>query len=244
LAIVSFCTLWELVARIVVHNPIFLPPISTVFARGVELWQTNELQPHIMTSLQEFVIGFGAAMGLGIFFAVCMAASSRVRAFFDPWVSMLYSTPLVALGPLFILWFGFGLAAKVWVIFLVSIFPILINTLVGLTTTDAVLIEAARSFGANGAQIYTKVRLPAALPFIIAGLRLGIARGLVGVVVAELFGSRSGLGFLILVSAQTFDAASLFVAVVLLAASGVISVEALKWLERRMAPWRFQDVDQ
>jgi NitT/TauT family transport system permease protein len=236
LAIVSFCVIWELAARIVVRNSIFLPPFSAVLDRGVELWATNELQPHIATSLQEFLLGFGAAAVLGILFAVCMAASGRVRAFFDPWVSMLYSTPLVALGPLFILWFGLGITAKVWVIFLVSIFPILINTLVGLTTTDPSLIEAARSFGANGAQVYTKIRLPSALPFIIAGLRLGVARGLVGVVVAELFGSRSGLGYLILVSAQTFDAASLFVAVLILAASGVISVELLKWLERTLAP--------
>jgi NitT/TauT family transport system permease protein len=239
LAIVSFCLLWELAARFLIHNPLFLPPVTTVLLRAVELWQTAELQPHILTSLQEFLLGFGAAALAGILFAIAMAASARLRAFFDPWVSMLYSTPQVSLGPLFILWFGLGLTAKVWVIFLVAVFPILINTLVGLTTTDAALIEAARSFGANGTQVYTKIRLPAALPFIIAGLRLGVARGLVGVVVAELFGSRAGLGYLILVSAQTFDAATLFVSVLILAASGVLAVELLKWLERRMAPWRF-----
>jgi NitT/TauT family transport system permease protein len=102
-------------------------------------------------------------------------------------------------------------------------------------------MDVAHSFGASESQIYTKVRMPAALPFIIAGLRLSVARALVGVVVAELFGARAGLGFLIVNSAQAFDTAGLFVGVILLAVTGVISVEFLKWLEAKLAPWRFQD---
>ena len=102
----------------------------------------------------------------------------------DPWVSMLYATPIIALGPLFILWLGIGIVSKIAIVFLVAVFPILINTVSGLTTTDRTLIEVAQSFGANAKQIYTKVRMPAAIPFIIAGLRLSVARALVGVVVA------------------------------------------------------------
>jgi NitT/TauT family transport system permease protein len=157
----------------------------------------------------------------------------------DPWVSMLYSTPIIALGPLFILWFGIGMSSKVAVIFLVVVFPVLLNAFVGLSTTDLGLIEAARSFGATTAQVFSKVRFPAALPFIVTGLRLGVARGLVGVVVAELFGAKAGLGYLILISAQTFDTAALFVGVLILAFTGVVAVEILKWIERQLAPWRF-----
>jgi NitT/TauT family transport system permease protein len=131
---------------------------------------------------------------------------------------------------------GIGVASKIAVIFLTAVFPILINTLVGLTTTDRILIDVARSLGASPQQIYSKVRMPAALPFIIAGLRVSVARALVGVVVAELFGARAGLGFLIINAAQSFDTAAVFVGVIILAVAGVVSVAALKWLERVMAP--------
>jgi NitT/TauT family transport system permease protein len=233
--------LWEVAARTVVANPLFFAPLSAVASRSVELWRARELQLHIWTSTQEFLLGFVLASAMGIVCGVLMASSDTLRDFFDPWVSMLYSTPIIALGPLFILWFGIGIASKIAVIFLVVVFPVLINTFAGLTTTDLNLVEAARSFGASTTQIFTKVRFPAALPFIVTGLRLGVARGLVGVVVAELFGAKAGLGFLILISAQTFDTAGLFVGVIILAFSGVVAVELLKWIERRLAPWRFQE---
>jgi len=238
---VSVMVLWELVARILVKNPLFFAPLTAVWSRTIELWLSGELQVHIWTSSQEFILGFLLACFVGIMFGVAMASSVIVRDFCDPWVSMLYSTPIIALGPLFILWFGIGVSSKVAVIFIVAVFPILINTFAGLATTDPNLIEVARSFGSSPAQIFTKVRFPSALPFIIAGLRLGVARGLVGVVVAELFGAKEGLGWLIMISAQTFDTAGLFAGVFILAASGVITVEIIKLIERRLAPWRGQE---
>ena len=243
-SILAVVILWEVAARTVVNNPLFFAPLSAVWSRAIELWGANELQLHTWTSLQEFTLGFVLASAIGIMSGVLMASSATIRDFFDPWVSMLYSTPIIALGPLFILWFGIGMSSKIAVIFLVVVFPVLINTFAGLTTTDRNLIEAARSFGASTAQIFAKVRFPAAMPFIITGLRLGVARGLVGVVVAELFGAKAGLGFLILISAQTFDTAGLFVGVLILAFSGVVAVEILKLIERRMAPWRFQDTGE
>jgi NitT/TauT family transport system permease protein len=157
---------------------------------------------------------------------------------------MLYAMPIIALGPLFILWLGIGIGSKIAIVFLTAVFPILINTVTGLTNADRILIEVARSFGANSFQIYTKVRMPAALPFIIAGLRLSVARALVGVVVAELFGARAGLGFLIVNAAQSFDTAGLFVGVIVLAIAGVVSVELLKWIEAVLAPWRRQEGEE
>ena len=139
----------------------------------IELWLSGELQIHIWTSSQEFILGFLLACFVGIMFGVVMASSVIVRDFCDPWMSMHYSTPIIALGPLFILWFGIGVSSKVAVIFIVAVFPILINTFAGLATTDANLIEVARSFGSSPTQIFTKVRFPSALRFIIAGLRLG-----------------------------------------------------------------------
>jgi ABC-type nitrate/sulfonate/bicarbonate transport system permease component len=232
--------LWEICARSI-DNTLFLAPLTSVATRAVELWQAGELQTHIWVSFLEFGGGFLLSVIGGILFGVLMAGSISVRGLFDPWVSMLYATPVIALGPLFILWLGIGIASKIAIVFLTAVFPILINTVTGLTTTDRNLLDVARSLGASPAQMYWKVRLPAALPFIIAGLRLGVARALVGVVVAELFGARAGLGFLILSSAQSFDTAGLFVGVIILAIAGVVSVEALKWMEMRLAPWRQQD---
>jgi NitT/TauT family transport system permease protein len=241
LSILSVVVLWEVAARTVVKNPLFFAPLTAVVVRTLELWRAQELQVHIWTSVVEFFLGFVIASVVGIAAGVVMATSETVRDLFDPWVSMLYSTPIIALGPLFILWFGIGMSSKVAVIFLVVVFPVLLNSFVGLSTTDPNLIEAARSFGATTAQVFSKVRFPAALPFIITGLRLGVARGLVGVVVAELFGAKAGLGYLILISAQTFDTAALFSGVLILAFSGVVAVELLKWMERQLAPWRFQE---
>jgi NitT/TauT family transport system permease protein len=233
--------LWELSARLLVANNLFFAPLSAVAARAVELWSTGELQTHIWVSFVEFAGGFALAVVVGILLGIALAESTLVRGLVDPWISMLYATPIIALGPLFILWLGIGVASKIAIVFLTAVFPILINTVAGLTNTDRTLIEVARSFGADAKQIYTKVRLPASLPFIIAGLRLSVARALVGVVVAELFGARAGLGFLILNAAQAFDTAGLFVGVIVLAVAGVISVELLKWIEFALAPWRSLD---
>jgi NitT/TauT family transport system permease protein len=128
------------------------------------------------------------------------------------------------------------------VVFLSGVFPVLVNTTTGIQATDPKLIEVARSFGFKRLQIFWKVLLPSAVPFIIAGLRLGVSRSIVGVVVAELFGSRAGLGYLILTSEQVFDTASLFLGVLLLASSGVAAVELLKFIERKVAPWRQFDL--
>ena len=233
--------LWELVARFLVKSPIFFVPLGQIALKAVALWRSGDLQNDMAVSGIEFASGFGLAMVAGILIGVLLSASPFARRFFEPWISMLYATPIIALGPLFILARGIGVASKIAIIFLTAVFPIIINTVTGLTTTDRNLIEAARSFGATPMQIQFKVRVPGALPFIIAGLRLGVARALVGVVVAELFGARAGLGFLILTSAQNFDTAALFVGVLTLAFAGVASVEFLKWLERRLAPWRVEE---
>jgi ABC-type nitrate/sulfonate/bicarbonate transport system permease component len=239
-----FFAVWEVTARWLIANPLFLSPPSEVAVRAVELWETGELQRHIWVSFVEFVCGFALASLAGIAGGVALAQSRAIRSFFDPLVSLAYSMPVIALGPLFILWLGIGIASKIAVIFLASLFPILINTVAGLTATDPHLVEVARSLDASAGQIYRKVRLPSALPFIIAGLRLSVARALVGVVVAELFGARAGLGFMIMSATQGFDTASLFLAVIILAIAGVICVEFFKYLEAWLAPWRFQNSEE
>ncbi len=234
---------WEVTARYIVANPLFLSSLSEVGARAAALWRDGELQTHIWVSFVEFALGYGASAVIGIVTGIVLAEWRTLRQFSDPLISMLYATPIVALGPLFILWLGIGVVSKVAIIFLTAVFPIIINTVAGLTTTDRTLIDVARSLGATPRQIYAKVRLPSALPFIIAGLRVSVGRALVGVVIAELFGARAGLGFMIVNSAQSFDTAAVFVGVLILAVAGVVSVELLKLLEIKLAPWRFNDAE-
>jgi NitT/TauT family transport system permease protein len=244
LSVLAAAAIWEIAGRTFLSNPLFFAPLSAVIAKMISLWQTGTLETDILVSAQEFLIGFVLASIAGIAIGVLMASSKAVCELIDPWVSMLYATPFVALAPLLTLWLGIGMAAHIAVVFIVVIFPVLINTHAGLANSDRDLIEVGRSYGANQRQIFTKIRFPGALPFIVAGLRQGIARGLTGVVVAELFGSHAGLGYLILISGQQFDPAGLFVGILLFAIVGVGAVEAVRIVERRIAPWRFSEASE
>jgi NitT/TauT family transport system permease protein len=241
LSVLSAGVLWEVASRTFLNKPPFFSPLSAVLMRMGSLWQTGELPRDILTSFEEFLIGFVLASLAGIAIGVLMASSKIICEVVDPWVSMLYATPFVAVAPLLTLWLGIGLTSHIAVVFIVVVFPVLINTYAGLSNSDRDLIEVAQSFGARPLQIFAKIRFPGALPFIVAGLRQGVARGLVGVVVAELFGSKAGLGYLILISGQQFDSAGLFVGILLFALAGIALVELMRLIERRMAPWRFQE---
>ena len=218
--------------------PMIIPSLTEIVDTASKSWASGQLQRHIAVSLNEFIWGFALAASIGILLGILIATNDVIRDFVDPWISALFSTPTVALAPLFILLFGIDAASKIAVVFLLAVFPIVINTTTGIKSTEKVYIEAARSFCASRRQIFTKVLIPSALPFVVAGLRLGIGRGLVGVVVGELFGARAGLGFLILTSSQLFDTAGLWVGVFILAGTGILSVIILQKVEKRMAPWR------
>jgi NitT/TauT family transport system permease protein len=166
-----------------------------------------------------------------------MASSATAKQALQPWVSGLYATPTIALAPLFILWLGIGIWSKVIVVVTLVLFPVAINTEAGLRTTSERLVEMLRSFGATPRQIFMKVSLPSAVPFILAGLKLGIGRGLIGVVVAELFGSRAGLGNLISQSADAFNMPDLFAGVAILAIAGIVMTAGFGRLEQRLVPW-------
>jgi NitT/TauT family transport system permease protein len=236
--------LWEWIARQFMTQRFLFAPPSLVLETLVELFlgvknpAGNSIYWHIYVSMSEFFLGFalGAAVGIGL--GVLVAIFRPVDWALDPWIAALYATPTVALAPLFIMWFGVDMGSKAAVVFLVTAIPILINTQMGIQTADARLLEAVRSFGANRLQQIRIVLLPAALPAVIAGMRMAVGRGLVAIVVGELFGARAGLGFLIYESNNRFDTAMLFAVVMILAVLGVFFVRLLDWLQARMMPWR------
>jgi NitT/TauT family transport system permease protein len=236
-SVIGGLLLWELVSRVVIANPLFLAAPSQIMQAIYTLTLSGEMQRHIAISGIEFVLGYVIASVIGIMLGFAMANSVTAKRALQPWISGLYATPTIALAPLFILWLGIGIWSKVLVVIFLVLFPVTINTEAGLRTTSERLIEMLRSFGASERQIFFKVSLPSAMPFILAGLKLGIGRGLIGVVVAELFGSRAGLGRLISQSADAFNMPELFAGVVVLAFAGIVMTAGFTWLEGKLVPW-------
>jgi NitT/TauT family transport system permease protein len=237
LSVIAGLVLWELISRFLIANALFLAAPSQIAVAIYQLGISGELWHHIAISAVEFVLGYVIASVLGIGLGIAMAASITAKQAMQPWIAGLYATPTIALAPLFILWLGIGIWSKVLVVIFLVLFPVTINTEAGLLTTSERLIEMLRSFGATQRQIFLKVSLPSAVPFILAGLKIGIGRGLIGVVVAELFGSRAGLGRLISQSADAFNMPELFAGVAILAVAGIVMTTGFSSLEKRLVPW-------
>lgn len=237
-SVVLLLLAWELAGRYLLTNRLFFAPPSEVLLAAHRLWATGELQTHIETSFTELIVGMLLAIVIGVVIGVVQGISVWVRDYTEIYVTILFATPLVAIAPLLILWMGIGIGSKIVVVLLTAIFPIIINTAAGIRATDAVLIEVARSFCATKLQVVTKVLLPSSLPYVLAGVRLAVGRGIVGVVVGELFGAQAGLGNLIQTAGQTFDVPALFVGVFTLAAAGVALTAIARYAERHALRWR------
>lgn len=235
-SIILTLLLWEYVGRHV--NPIlFTYPVAIAHA-FYELIATGELFGFLWQSIQVLLYGFSLAVIIGILLGVIVGRFAAAEYAIDLQVSALYSTPTVALVPLIVLWLGFKVPAKTFVVFLFCVFPILINTQQGVRAVDRGLLEVARSFCSSERQLWKDLVIPSALPFIVAGIRLAIGRGLVGMVIAEFYTSITGLGYMIVRYANNFETAKLFVPIVVLAFLGILLTEAVKYIEARIAPWR------
>jgi ABC-type nitrate/sulfonate/bicarbonate transport system permease component len=229
---------WEFIGRFVLSGGLLFAPFSDVIVVLYQSVASGEIWQHLWVSSTEFVLGFGAAIIVGMVFGVLMGRFKIVYNYLDPWVSILYSSPLVALMPLYLLLFGVGLLSKVAIVFTVSVFPILLNTYTGIHSTDRHLLEVTRSFSCGEIQIFSKIQFPSSLPFIITGIKLGLGRALTGVVVGELFSSQAGVGYLIATAGQSFDAATVLMGVLIFTMAGLAMMLFLDWLGGYFAPWR------
>ncbi|MPZ37092.1 MAG: ABC transporter permease subunit [Rhizobiales bacterium] len=231
--------LWEILGPLV--NPIFFSYPSKIAVAFVNLTLSGELIYYLLQSLQVLFYGLSFAIVIGIPLAVLMARVKPVDWALELPVNALYATPMVALVPILVLWFGIYMTAKIIVVFLFAVFPILINTYQGVRECDKNLLEVARSFRSSEWQTWKEVLLPFAVPYIAAGIRLAIGRGLVGMVIAEFYTTISGLGYMITRYANIFEMDKTFVPVILLMFLGVTLTALLKRLERRIAPWSRAD---
>ncbi|HLH26007.1 MAG TPA: ABC transporter permease [Chloroflexota bacterium] len=236
--LVLILAVWETVTRLGLIDPLILPAPTAIAAAALKVFvQTREIYPHLWVSFQEGLLGFGLAVVVGVPLGLVLGRSRLFRALFEPYVMALYSTPQVAFFPLLIIALGIGLWSKVALVFFGAVFSILINTQAGVINTDRRMIEMARSFTASELTIFRKVILPASVPFIIAGMRLGLGRALIMVFVAELFSATEGIGYMIVRAGALFDTPKLFVGVLVMTLAGVLISEGMKRLEHRLVPW-------
>ncbi len=237
-SIISVIVIWELLGRFVINNDLVFAPLSHVFARMLEMAGSGELWRHLRASGIAFLIGYSGAVLFGIMLGFLVATRPRFAFYVEPWLAALYATPMIALAPIFVVLLGIGLSSKIAIIFIEAFFPITANAALGIRSTSRELIEAADSFGATERQVVRTVLLPFSLPFIIAGMRIAVGRGLAGVVVAEIFGSVAGVGNMIWFAAEAYDMPKLFAGVLILAGTSIILMTLLARLERYVAPWR------
>ena len=238
LEVVALLLVWQIaVGGYQIWNPEMLPPPSEVWRAFATAVRTGVLANNFWFSAQNFVGGYLLAALVGLSAGLVLGGSQLLNELLMPFVWTMYAVPRIALAPLIVLWLGFGHASKMVVIFLMSVFPILVNTMEGMRAVDPSLVRAGRVFGATRRDLYLKVVLPASLPLVLTGLRLGIGRGLVGVVVGEFIGLAAGLGYMIHRSSASFDMATAFAITLLLVVMANVSMAALSTVKRRLAPW-------
>jgi ABC-type nitrate/sulfonate/bicarbonate transport system permease component len=228
---------WEMLSRFVIP-PQFLPPPSAVARAFVTTTQSGELPRQLWQTASVLFLGFGLAIVSGMAVGIAMGMFPTLRRILDPYVNAFYAMPTVALVPLVIIWLGLGFEAKVFLTWLVAVFPVIINAQIGVMNVPAPFIETARAFGCDRWQVFRRVILHAAVPFFIAGIRLGLGRALVGVVVAEMFTALAGLGYMVVFYGNTFRTAEVFVPIVVLAVLSIAITKAIYRMERWIAPWR------
>lgn len=229
---------WEYFGR--QTNPVLFTYPTAIAQAAVKMIASGELWKYLSQSLVVLFAGLGFASVFGIALGLLMARVRVIDIALDTYITALYSIPSVALVPVLVLWFGFEMTAKIAVVFLFTFFPIVINTYQGVKNVDERLIEVGRAFRCSERDLWTHIVLPAALPFIVAGLRLAIGRGLIGMVLADLYTAITGIGYLIARYASTYRTDAMFVPVVTLGVLGITLTGLLRFVERRLAPWAHQ----
>jgi sulfonate transport system permease protein len=228
-------TLWQMFGANI--DPVLFTTPSKIAAAAVTMIASGELWTYLWPSLVVLAIGLTLAATIGIAIGLLLARFWVLDVAFGVYITFLYSTPSVALVPLIVLWAGFETTAKVVILFLFAFFPMTINTYQGVKNVDTKLIEVGRAFRCSEAQLWTNIVLPGALPFIVTGLRLAVGRGLIGMVLADLYTAISGIGYLIVRTASTYQVDKMFVPIVTLGLLGVTLTALLRVLEIKVAPW-------
>jgi NitT/TauT family transport system permease protein len=234
----GFFALWEVAARTGFISAFFLGSPTGILGAAIIEVQIPRFWRDVGTSLAEFASGYVLAVVLGVPLGIALGWYRRIGYVFEPIMNFFYATPRVALLPLILLIFGLTIWSKIAVVFLGAFVTILLNTYAGVRRVDPTLVSVAKTFGASDRRIFSSVVLPGSVPYILAGLRLGVGRALIGVVVAELYAATAGLGYMINVASNNLQVNRVLFATLILILIGFTSVEATRRVEQRFAAWR------
>lgn len=235
-AVLVFLLTWELLGR--ASDPILFAPPTRVAGAFYDLTASGRLPRAMLITLNAFTVGFLLSVVVGIPFGVLLGRLPRFSRVVEPYVDAIYATPRVVIVPLIILWFGVGYTGRVFLIWLGTVIPIILNTAVGVRNSRPDLIEVAKSFGTNERDLVRHVILPGAVPYVIAGLKIAAGRALIGVVIAEIFLDLTGVGGIIQTEASFFRVAPMLAGVVVFGAFGTVLLSAMDRLERRFSAWK------
>lgn len=230
-----FIAAWQLIVFVSGFRSFVLPGPWTVLERFISAWADGTMLPHVEQTLVEVLLGFalGATLALGV--GILLARSRLAERLLSPYLVAAQATPILALAPLIVLWFGNGLTSKLVITTLIVFFPVAVATMVGIRSVDPRLLEMARSFRATSWQTIARVEVPAALPAILGGMRVGITLAVIGAIVSEWAGGEKGLGVLINIArGSLFDTPLMFAALVTLALLGVSLYLVMVLIERRL----------
>ncbi len=220
-------------------KPIFVSSPTAVAAAAWSLFVVNgKIWPHRGASGLELALGLGLALLVGVPLGLVCGRYRLISHALAPFVSAINATPQVALLPLVVLWIGTGLACRVFIVFLLTVLPLFINAHAAVRTTDPRLLTVARSFSASESFLFRSIIVPSAVPFLLAGLRLAIGRGMIGIVVGEIYGGATGVGFMINQAGATFDTDVVFVGVLTIVAAGLVLTDLVRRIESAVGAWR------
>ncbi|GCL71838.1 ABC transporter permease [Paenibacillus naphthalenovorans] len=233
--------IWEIFSISGWVKPQFSSSPTRVLNKGLEMAASGELWKHTIASGQIFIIGYGLAVLVGVPIGILLGWYKRLNQAFGPVVAAMYTTPRIALMPLFIIWFGLGSSSKIVLVFLSAIFPIIVNMVMGMRSIDGDLTKVAKSYSASQRQIFWTIALPMSVPFLMTALQLATGRALIGVIGAEIFGSKAGLGYMIMYAGATFQTDIVFLGVFIIAAFGIAMDRFWFYLSQRFDAWRGND---
>lgn len=234
---VAVLLFWEYGIQLIGVDEYVLPRPSQIADSLWQQLQDEQFWGHLWVTSQEALLGFAIGVGAAIVLGTFISQVKLVERTLMPYIVAFQTVPKVALAPLFVVWFGFGLTSKVVMAAVISFFPMLVNVIEGLRAADADRIQMLTVFGANKMQIFRMVRLPSALPFIFAGLDIGIVFAILGAVVGEFIGAKEGLGYLLLQTNYNFDIAGMFAVLVVLSAMGLVAHFLIRLVQRRVTFW-------
>lgn len=237
LAVTIFLALWEIAEPLGLAKVAYISRPSLIAKAFLELGASGEVFHHLHISGKEFLFGFTAALGIGVLLGVILGRYRIWALLLDPLLMALYTMPRMALMPMLVVWFGVGQGSAIAVVFLGAVFPILVNTAVGIREADPVWIRAIRSFGGGEWDVFVKVLLPGAVPQVMTGLRLGIGRGLLGVVVSEMYAGTEGIGHQINLYGNAFLIAELMALIAVVSLFGFLCVNIIRLAEERVQNW-------